>query len=241
MEKITSRFEDEIYKKICTFNTIQHPVFNELARYPNIELLQLVSLEGYHLVKVFPKYIAALLHNCPYDEFRPILAANLYEEETGGISKTSRHLDLMQTFLKSVGIDEEKIHQSSPLSSTKDLIDYRWNLVINSQTFHLGAAAITIASEGQNLQKKDGKFKHEILQEVYGLKSDDVKFFAMHVHEDQEHVDEGIQIVISSCKNQKMQEDVLRVIDETQERFWSFYSGVYEVYKKSKERAKNAA
>lgn len=230
MAPIIEKFKKELQKKIDKFITIRHPLFRELATSKNKELLKTASLEGYHLVKIFPKYIAALLHNCPLDEFRPMLATNLYEEETGGISKTSSHLVLMKNFLKSLDISDKQIDQASPLATTKDLIDYRWNLVINPQTFHLGAAAITIASEGQNLEKRDGKFKHEILQGVYGLNENDTKFFSMHIEEDKEHVDEGIQIVAASCKDLKMQQDALRVIDETRDKFWNFYSGVYEYY-----------
>lgn len=230
MAPIIENFKEELQKKINEFITIRHPLFEELATSKNRELLKTVSLEGYHLVKIFPKYIAALLHNCPFDEFRPMLATNLYEEETGGISKTAPHLALMKNFLQSLDISEKQIDQSSPLATTRDLIAYRWNLAINPQTFHLGAAAITIASEGQNLEKRDGKFKHEILQEIYGLKEDDTKFFSMHIEEDKEHVDEGIQMVAASCKDLQMQQDALRVIDETRDKFWNFYSGVYEYY-----------
>lgn len=227
-----SEFRITLRKKLEETSILNHPLFEDLTKGEgNIVLLRQASLEGYQLVKMFPRYVAALLHTCPVDKLRPLLAANLYEEETGGISNTKRHVELMEDFLESIDVKKEERKYAQPLLTTQDLIDYRWNLVINPHTFHLGAAAITIASEGQNLDKKENKFKHHFLKEIYNLKEEDVKFFSMHSTEDEAHVNEGIEIVSEVCKDENMQREVLQTIETTNKKFWNFYEGIYETYK----------
>jgi len=215
--------------------TLEHPIFSELSHPQSIELLRLMVLQGYQLTKMFARYVAMLYYNCPVSkEFeldRMKLAANLYEEETGKLSKTAGHLQLMQRFAFSIGLTEKELESTTPVPETQELINYRLELVSNPQTFHMGAAAIMIASEGQNLEKKNGKDRHQLLPDGLKLSDHDLAFFTVHAAEDVHHVRDGIEIVAKLCQNRKMQEEAVQAIHQTCARFWRFYDGIQRVYK----------
>ena len=63
----------------------------------------------------------------------------------------------MQRFIYALGVTPEELEAFEPLPETKELIDYRMNLVKDPAQFHKAAAAVMIASEGQNLEKKAGR------------------------------------------------------------------------------------
>jgi len=218
--------------------TLEHPIFSELSRPTSVELLQLMVLQGYQLTKMFARYVAMLYYNCPVSkEFeldRMKLAANLYEEETGRLSKTTGHLQLMQRFARSIRLTEEELESATPQPETLDLINYRLELVSNPKTFHMGAAAVMIASEGQNLEKKNGKDRHQLLPDGLKLNDYDLAFFTVHAAEDVYHVRDGIELVAKLCQNQKMQEEAVQAIHQTCARFWRFYDGIQRVYKSKK-------
>jgi pyrroloquinoline quinone (PQQ) biosynthesis protein C len=169
--------------------------------------------------------------NCPVGYYRKRLAINLYEEETGMLSKTANHEVLMQRFIRALGISDAQRDAAVALPTTQDLIDYRWNLVRNPKTFHMGAAAVMIASEGQNLEEEAGKARHELLPKLYGFKPEDLAFFSVHQHEDIFHVREGLDLVSEICKTPEMKGEALEAIHQTCDRFWRFYDGIENAYK----------
>lgn len=226
-----SAFRSCLEATLASHSNINHPLFAELAKPERQDtLLRLVALQGYQLTKQFAMYIGGLYHNCPSAYYRKRLAINLYEEETGKLSRTANHQALMEKFICALGISEVERDTAIVLPETQNLINYRWKLVNDSSTFHMGAAAIMIASEGQNLERKAGKLRHDLFPEAYGLTPDDMTFFSVHAKEDVYHVQEGLDLVSDICTNTKMQQDALSVIHETCKLFWHFYDGIYDKY-----------
>jgi pyrroloquinoline-quinone synthase len=89
-----------------------------------------------------------------------------------------------------------------------------------------------IASEGQSLETKAGKTKEQLIPEMYGLKPEDLAFFAVHAVEDVYHVSDGLDLVSEVCATQKMQDEAIQAIHETCDRFWRFFDGIQEAYEK---------
>lgn len=228
---IDHEFRKELEEALFKHKTISHPVVQELAKpQRNIELMRFIALQGYHLTRNFARYVGGLYNNCEVGYYRKRLAINLYEEETGMLSRTANHEVLMQRFIRAIGITDEQRDSAPALPTTQDLIDYRWNLVANPATFHMGAAAVMIASEGQNLEEEAGKARHELLPNLYNLKPEDLAFFSVHAHEDIFHVREGLDLVSEICSTRKMKDEALEAIHETCDRFWRFYDGIQEAF-----------
>jgi len=228
---IDHKFRRELEDALFGHKTISHPLVQELSKpVRNIELMKLIALQGYQLTMHFARYVGALYHYCEVGYYRKRLAVNLYEEETGKLSSTANHEVLMQRFIRALGVTDEERDSTVALPTTQELIDYRWKLINNPDTFHMGAAAVMIASEGQNLEEEAGKARHELLPNLYSLKPEDLAFFSVHAHEDIYHVREGLDLVSEICPTPEMKEQALEAVHETCKRFWGFYDGIQEVY-----------
>ena len=118
--------------------------------------------------------------------------------------------------------------------------------VLRGLSFRLGAAAgqrtiwlgfcwpsrvhVTFAIEGQSLETKAGKTKDQLIPEMYGLKPEDLAFFAVHAVEDVYHVSDGLDLVSELCTTEKMQQEAIEAIHGTCDRFWRFFDGIQEAY-----------
>jgi pyrroloquinoline-quinone synthase len=220
--------ESELHRRLLQ----KHEIVEELEKEPgNRELLRMFALQGYQLTKNFARYVGGLYHNCPIEKFRIKLAANLYEEETGKTSKSDNHLRLMVRFLRALGVTDEELEKTTALPDTQELIDFRWNLLADPRDFHKAAAAIAIASEGQNLEQKAGHATKDLLPRVYGLSPDALKFFTVHATEDVYHVRDGLHIVAGVCTTDAMQQEAVQAIHDTCDRFDRYFAGVLRVYR----------
>lgn len=226
-DEFKKQLRDELESRI----TLTHPIVKRiLDGTPQWDLLRKVTLQGYQLTKHFLEYIETLYHHCPRGVHKKRLLLNMYEEETGRFSKTDNHVVLMENFIRAVGVDDTERDAAVPLPSTKMLIDYRMELVRNRHTFHMGAAAVMIASEGQNLETAAGEARHELLPRIYSLTETDLQFFSVHQKEDVGHVAEGISLVADICTTASMQQEALETVRKTCDLFYGMYEGMAQAY-----------
>ena len=204
--------------------TLNHPIFLELFKpEKNRELLKVISLEGYQITKYFLEYIENLHFRCPLPVHKRRLLFNMFEEETGRFSKTKNHVELMQDFIRAQGISDAERDAWTPSAATSELIDYRLRNCLAAETYHIGAAAVMIASEGQSLETRAGEARHSLLAKTYGLSEQDTLFFSVHQKEDVGHVAEGIQLVSELCTTVEMQQEALLAVRHTCRLFWNMY------------------
>ncbi|MDQ3206428.1 MAG: iron-containing redox enzyme family protein [Pseudomonadota bacterium] len=224
-------FKEELRTQLESRITLTHPLVKKLVSgEPNWDLLRYTTLQGYQLTRHFLEYIETLYHHCPRGDHKRRLLLNMFEEETGRFSRTDNHVKLMENFIRAVGISDADRDAAVPLPRTKELITYRMDLVRNRRTFHMGAAAVMIASEGQNLETAAGEARHDLLPRIYNLKESDLLFFSVHQKEDVGHVKEGISLVADLCDTAKMQQEALEAVRTTCDLFWGMYDGVDEVF-----------
>ena len=225
-----TKLRDELFRR----ETLDHPVFDLLAESgPNLPLLWAVALQGYALVLHFPHYVAALLALCPRGMGRhhARLAENCYEEFTGGISRTQGHVELLDRFLTALGISPEESARAEPLPGTSRLIHYRWELIESGPArYHEAVAAVMIASEGQNIQKKARQMRQGVLEKVYGLSSEALTFFRVHYQEDPRHVADGLDLVADLCTNEAMQDEAIRAVRETCDLYWTMHTHILDAF-----------
>jgi pyrroloquinoline-quinone synthase len=223
-------FKREMHNILDKHRTLGHPIFKHLMNddYPNQELLKTTTLQGYQLTKNFLEYIETLFFYCPLPRHKKRLLNNMYEEETGFLSKTKNHVVLMQDFIKAIGISDEERDLAIALAPTQELIDYRMHACKTKELYHIGAAAVLVASEGQNLETIGEDARHNILGKVYKLTDEDLLFFSVHQKEDVGHVEQGKSLLADLCDTKEMQKEVLEAIEHTCHLFYNMYQGVYE-------------
>lgn len=207
--------------------TLDHPIIGELVKPErNLALMKVMALQGYQLTKHFLEYVEHLFFYCPLAKHKRRLLFNLFEEETGRISKTRNHVVLMENFIRALGISDAERDAAKAYPETQALIDYRMTAVKDRSQYHIGAAAVMIASEGQNLETRAGAARHEILGKLYGLTEQDLLFFSVHQKEDIGHVNEGLNLVTDICTTKDLQDQALFAVNHTCQLFWNMYSGV---------------
>lgn len=225
-------FKNELERTLHAHLTMSHPIFVQLldSKRSDIELLRQVSLQGYQLTKHFLTYVEHLFFYCPLPKFKRGLLINVYEEETGRLSATDNHVTLMENFIRALDINDAEREAVTPLPATQELIDYRMQAVKDPASYHVGAAAVMIASEGQNLETRAGEARHELLGAVYRLTDFDLQFFSVHQAEDVGHVEQGLNLVSELCTTEQMQQEALAAVDRTCKLFYAMYDNMYREF-----------
>jgi pyrroloquinoline-quinone synthase len=225
-------FKEELRALLHSHLTLAHPIFIQLLdpRRQDLDLLRKVTLQGYQLTRHFLDYVEHLFFHCPLPKFKRALLINVYEEETGRLSKTDNHVVLMQNFIRALGISDAQRDAAIALPATKELIDYRLDAVRDPLRYHVGAAAVMIASEGQNLETRAGEARHELLGKVYGLDDFDLQFFSVHQQEDVGHVEQGLNLVAELCTTESMQREALDAVDHTCRLFYAMYDNMHREF-----------
>jgi pyrroloquinoline quinone (PQQ) biosynthesis protein C len=136
-----------------------------------------------------PKNMLIKLFYCADPELSRELAANIYEEFTGGLSGTTGHMDLFARFVRAAGLDaEECLNPADPTPLQRDILaGYAgWrelspdDILLSMGHIHAGGEAATSANFGRIA---DGLVAH------YGFRLEEVKFFSVHVEADKGHGD----------------------------------------------------
>lgn len=225
-------FYNELETNLHTRLKRDHPIIDELFEKKDPELLRIMVKQGYQLTKVFAIYVGGLYYRCPIAKYRKKFALNVYEEETGKISGTDGHLELLNRFVSSLGITEEDLNTVEINPETQELIDFRFNLIEDKSKFHIACAAVMIASEGQNLEDRVGTMRREKIAEEFGLDIADMIFFKVHAEEDVYHVRDGLNCVADVCTTKEMQEEAIKAIHDTCDKFDRHYDGILREYRK---------
>ena len=225
-------FRNELEQALHSHLTLSHPIFARLLSSSDHghDLLKKVTLQGYQLTKHFLTYVEHLFFYCPDPKFKRALLINTYEEETGRLSNTDNHVVLMQKFIRAIGIPDADRDAAKPLDATQELIDFRLDAVRSPEKYHIGAAAVMIASEGQNLETAAGEARHVLLGRAYGLQPEDLLFFSVHQKEDVGHVEQGLNLVSALCETDDQQQEALHAVNHTCRLFYAMYENMYREY-----------
>ncbi len=168
--------------------------------------------------------LARVIATCPDIEGRAMLTDQLYEEETGGISKTKCHTLLFEEFCEQLGITRQQLHAAEPLPTTTAFI--HWTESLSFKSFAEGGAALTIAGEGaseQAMERLATTFRRH-----YGVK--DTEFYEVHERLEKEHTASGDRIIERYVTTEEMQTKVRRAVIERLEVSTLFNDGIYRHY-----------
>ncbi len=202
----------------------KHPIWLKVADgVPTRDRMKIFAQQFFLQVVEFPRAVSALHTACPFPEERRALAENLWEEETGAISGGAPHPELFLRFSRAFDVPDEEMWGAKPLPGTTALIDW-FELSTRNRDFIEGAAAITLAAEGQ-VMGNFGPFARK-LEAHYGLTEEQVSFWDVHEIADADHSDVGDHIVIKFASTDAMQQRVLAAVDHSLAMWWQFFDGM---------------
>ncbi len=221
-----SDFADEIRRIIHARRSFGgHPLWLRIqaGEVPRARLSVFAS-QFYLQVREFPRAVSALHAACTFPEERLALAESLYEEETGRISGCGLpHPELFLRFGLGLGLERSELTDATALPGTAALIDW-FELSTRQRPFIEGAAAITLAAEGQ-VPGAFGPFARA-LERHYGLTREDVAFWDVHEIADRDHSDVGQSAVLAHAVTPDSQERVRRAVNRSLDMWWLFFDGI---------------
>ena len=188
------------------------------------EGLQIFAAQFFLQVREFPRAVSALHTACPYPQERMELAESLYEEETGRLSGCNLpHPELFIRFGEAVGLTREQLTGARALPGTAALIGW-FELSSRQRSFLEGAAAITLAAEGQ-VPGAFGPFARS-LEKHYGLSREDVAFWDIHEVADRDHSDIGRSSVIAHAREGETRDTVRAAVERSLDVWWAFFDDI---------------
>ena len=202
-----------------------HPLWHRIAEGGvDPDGLRLFAVQFFLQVREFPRAVSALHAGCPYPEERILLAESLYEEEMGRISGCNLpHPELFIRFGEATGLNRDALVNGEALPSTHSLLHW-FELSTRARPFLEGAAAITLAAEGQ-VPGAFGPFARA-LEKHYGLSRAQVEFWDLHEIADREHSDVGDHFVIGFASTPELQRGVRAAIRTSLDHWWQFFDGI---------------
>jgi pyrroloquinoline-quinone synthase len=202
-----------------------HPLWHRIAE-GGVDRagLQCFAVQFFLQVREFPRAVSGLHTRCPDPHERIELAESIYEEETGRISGCNLpHPELFLVFGTATGLSREAFERAAPLASTASLIHW-FELSTRSLSYLEGAAAITLAAEGQ-VPGAFGPFARA-LEKHYGLSREQVAFWDIHEIADREHAGVGDHAVVRHADSADAQRRVRAAVETSLAQWWQFFDGI---------------
>ena len=185
--------------------------------------LQLFTEQFYfHISRMLP-WIGAIYVRCPHEDVRTALVKNLAEECTGYQSGTAAHPDLLLQFGEALGMDADVIRCGEQMTEGRRLTEY-FEFMGLCREWYVPLSAIGIGLESF----VPDTFRRVVaaMKKNYGLTDEQLVFWTMHILADEEHGDEGIELVSTYALTGEARKQVFDCTVETSRLFhdlWNLY------------------
>lgn len=152
-------------------------------------------------------------------DLRRELVENIYEEETGALTRSKRHLETFVDFGLALGLTREQIVEpDTMLPETEALVAHNVR-VCNSADVHftLGVASVLLLMEGQPpIVSRQGTSMLSVMRDVYGLPPSGYEFFVHHASAadgnatseiEEDHGETARRILTRYCTSEAMMDE----------------------------------
>jgi pyrroloquinoline-quinone synthase len=230
----TSRFQEEILRIMDRKHHWAWPAFSDGTA--TLDQLKRHFQQEYAVyVRDFPILLARIHGRNPPPSVRRMLAENIYEEDTGGLSLGKSHPELFLQMMAGLGLAAEMFEAIKLLPGART---YRAWLEEASghRDWVVGAAVMTVFVEGSIKDRKeiDEPSKPKTAEEIeaivqqhplvrhYGLPTDAMDLIRSHQMVEAGHRHDAYDMVVNHAKTRAQQETVLRYLNRSL-RLWTAY------------------
>ena len=186
-------------------------------------------------VRDFPVLLARIHGHNPPPPVRRMLAENIYEEDTGGLSLGKSHPELFLQMMGGLGFPVQMFDDVTLLSGAR-----RYRAWLEQASHHrdwvVGAAVMTVFVEGSVKDRKElaepskPKTAEEIesivqqhpLVRHYGLPPDAMDLIRSHQMVEAGHRHDAFYMVVNHAKTRSQQETILRYLNKSLS-LWTAY------------------
>jgi pyrroloquinoline-quinone synthase len=222
MQKTEAEFRAELETIIQTRKFPGHPMRHHIwgAECTRAEW-QAYAQQNYKCLRAFPQALSAIHTACPYLEVRALLAANIYEEDTGELSHTAPHPVLFQRLCAAMGLSPDMLEAAPATRETQSMLSWM-TYVTHHRHWVVAAAAILVGMESNPTHPnyvfnaalaKRGRENH--FAQKFGLSDDAMTFYRAHELVEGDHGDVGLDIVMKYADTEALQRECVWAVNTT--------------------------
>jgi len=230
----TSRFQEEILRIMDRKHHWAWPEFSD-GRATVEQLKRHFQQEYAVYVRDFPVLLARIHSHNPPPSVRRMLAENIYEEDTGGLSLGKSHPELFLQMMAGLGFASETFDDVILLPGAR-----RYRAWLEQASHHrdwvVGAAVMTVFVEGSIKDRKelDEPSKPKTAEEIeaivqqhalvrhYGLPPDAMDLIRSHQMVEAGHRHDAYDMVVNHARTRAQQDTILRCLKKSLS-LWTAY------------------
>jgi pyrroloquinoline quinone (PQQ) biosynthesis protein C len=234
----TSRFQEEILRIMDRKHHWAWPKFSD-GRATVEQLKRHFQQEYAVYVRDFPVLLARIHSHNPPPSVRRMLAENIYEEDTGGLSLGKSHPELFLQMMAGLGFASETFDDVILLPGAR-----RYRAWLEQASHHrdwvVGAAVMTVFVEGSIKDRKelDEPSKPKTAEEIeaivqqhalvrhYGLPPDAMDLIRSHQMVEAGHRHDAYDMVVNHARTRAQQDTILRCLKKSLSLWTAYRDGV---------------
>lgn len=177
-----SDFVAELDGMIASRKKMTSPLYQTiLAGKATRRLLHDFVLHRWPIKSFWTRNILGIASHIEDYRLRVLLVENIYEEETGALSSSRRHLDTFADFGAAVGVSADELDNAPVVPETAAVIEHNVRVCNGSGHFTEGVASVLLLMEGQPpIVSTGGASMLAVMRDVYGLPPQGYEFFVHH-------------------------------------------------------------
>jgi pyrroloquinoline-quinone synthase len=236
-------FIGELDSIIAARKKMTSPLYQTiLAGNATLRLLQNFVIHRYPIKAHWTRNILGIASRLEDYQLRRELIENIYEEETGVITQSKRHLETFVDFGLSLGLTRAQIVESGTLlPETRAVIDHNVR-VCNSHDVHftLGVASVLLLMEGQPpIISGAGSSMLAVMRDVYRLPPSGSEFFVHHasgteggaVSEiEDDHAETARRILTRYCVTEAMKDNAVAALQRALDLRHQHFDAMHRFY-----------
>ena len=176
-------FVAELDRMIGERKKMTSPLYqNILAGKATRRLLQSFVLHRWPIKSLWTRNILGIASNIDDYRIRRLLVENIYEEETGALSDSGRHLDTFAAFGAALGVRPQELENPPLAAETAAVVTHNVR-ACNSHEVHFtaGVASVLLLMEGQPpIVNRSGSSMLTVMRDEYRLPPEGYEFFVHH-------------------------------------------------------------
>jgi len=182
-----SQFVAELEEMINSRAKTTSPLYQViLAGKATERLLQTFVVQRWPIKSWWTRNLTGVANRIDDIAIRRSLIENAYEEETGALSNSKRHVETFEDFGRSLGVDPATLPEAERFPETLAVIDHNRNACNNSNIHYTeGATSVLLLMEGQPpITDDQGNSMMAVMRDAYGLPEWGYEFFKHHASSD---------------------------------------------------------